>query len=136
MMRLSQAIDYCFAIWAQVSERPGPWQVLCDNESFLRAKECNVAHKAAKIKLLKMPAKSPDFNPVERFWSWLRKKLRVMDLQDAVAKKPVLGRTAYQVRVRAVCRSKKAQTVAANQANLMKRVCRTVLKKKGAASGF
>ena len=107
-----------------------------DNESFLRAGVSNAAHRDAKVMVWKVLAKSPDQNPVERFWSWLRKKLRAMDLQDAVAKRPVFGNAAYKARVRAVCRSQQAQRVAANQAKLMKRVCRRVVLKKGAATGF
>ena len=72
---------------------------------------------------------------MERFQSWLRKKLRAMDLQNAVAKRLVLGKAAYKARVRAVCRSKQAQRVAANQAKLMKRVSRRVVLKEGAATG-
>ena len=114
----------------------GPWTVLCDDESFLGAKDTAAAHKAAKISLCNIPAHSPDLNPVERFWAWLRSKLRAMDLQDAVAHRPVLGRAAYIARVRAVCKTKKAQAVAASQAKLMKRVCKAVITKKGAATGF
>jgi hypothetical protein len=116
--------------------KKGPWSVLCDNESFLRAKVSNAAVKAAGVKLWKMPAKSPDLNPAERCWSWLRRKLRLMDLDDAVKKRPVLGKTAYRARVRSVVKSKKAQSVGAAQAKLMKRVCREVVRKKGAATGF
>ena len=114
----------------------GPWTVLSDNESFLRAKVCNAAHKAARVKLLKIPARSPDLNPVERFWAWLRKKLRALDLKDAVECRPVLGKTAYKARVRNVCKSKKAQQVAAAQASIMKRVCKAVIANKGAATRF
>ncbi|CAK0804938.1 unnamed protein product [Prorocentrum cordatum] len=116
--------------------KKGPWSVLCDNESFLRAKVSNAAVKAAGVKLWKMPAKSPDLNPAERCWSWLRRKLRLMDLDDAVKKRPVLGKTAYRARVRSVVKSKKAQSVGAAQAKLMKRVCREVVRKMGAATGF
>ena len=119
----------------QPAKRHGPWHVLCDNESFLRAAVCNAAHKAAKVRLWKIPAKSPDLNPIERFWSWLRRKLRAMDLKDAVAKRGVLSKFAFKARVRAVCRSKQAQRVAGNQTKLMKRVCREVVSKKGAATG-
>ena len=59
-----------------------------------------------------------------------------MDLADAKAQRPVLGKTAYRERVRAVCKTQKAQTVAKNQTMLMKRVCRMVLKKKGGATAF
>ena len=54
----------------------------------------------------------------------------------AVAQRPVLGRAAYIARVRAVCKTKKAQAVAASQAKLMKRVCKAVTTKKGAATGY
>ena len=59
----------------------------------------------------------------------------VLDL-NRVAGRPTLGKTAYKARVRAVCRSKKAQQVAASQAKLMKRVCNLVIKKRGAATGL
>ena len=129
--------DLANAIKAVKPVKPrGPWTVLCDNESFLRAKKSIASHLAAKVQLFKIPARSPDFNPVERFWSWLRQKLRAMDLKDAVAKQPPLSKTAYIRRVRSVCQSKKAQRVAATQALQMKRVCREVVKNKGAASGL
>ena len=113
----------------------GPWTVLCDNESFLRAKVCSDAHKKAKIRLWKIPARSPDLNPVERFWGWLRQRLRAMDLNDALKKKPVLGKTAYAARVRRLVRTKKAQTVAKSFANSFRGTRRLVVKKKGAHSG-
>ncbi|CAK0863379.1 unnamed protein product [Prorocentrum cordatum] len=116
--------------------KKGPWSVLCDSESFLRAKVSNAAAKAAGVKPWKMPAKSPDLNPAERCWSWLRRKLRPMDLDDAAKKRPVPGKTAYRARVRSVAKSKKAQSAGAAQAKLMKRVCREVARKKGAATGF
>ena len=53
-----------------------------------------------------------------------------MDLADAVAGRPVLGKTAYRERVRRVLRSQKAQTVAKNQANTLRKVCAAVVKKK------
>ena len=114
----------------------GTWHVLCYSESFLRAAVSSAAQRNAKVMLWKMPAKSPDLNSVKRFWSWLRKKLRAVDLQGAVAKRLVLGKIAYKARVRAVCRSKQAQRVAANQEKLMKRVCRQVVLKNSAATGF
>ena len=114
----------------------GPWHVLCDNESFLRAKLCNAAHKAQKIILWKMPAKAPDLNPVEGVWGWMRKQLRAMDLKDAMAKRPVLGKTAYKARVRSLARSRKLQSVASSQTLLMKKVCREVVRRKGEATSF
>ena len=64
------------------------------------------------------------------------RKLRGMDLKDAIAKRPLLGKTAYKARVRAVCSSKKAQTVAASQVKIMKRVCKAIELKTGGATSF
>ena len=57
-----------------------------------------------------------------------------MDLQDAVASRPVLGKAAYKQRMRNVLKSKKAQQVAANCATSLKKTCKEVAQKKGAAS--
>ena len=50
-------------------------------------------------------------------------------------KRPPLGKTAYKQRVRSVLRSKKAQSVAKAKFRNFKKVCQTVWRKKGAASG-
>ena len=114
----------------------GPWHVLCDNEGFLASKEASRAHRACGINLWKIPPKSPDLNPIERFWSWLKKKLRSMDLADALKGRPVLGKTAYRERARRVLQTKKAQSVAKSQANSLRKVCSAVVEKKGAATGY
>ena len=93
-------------------------------------------HRTAGIKLWKIPSKSPDLNPIECFWAWLRKKLRSMDLADAVKGRNVLGKTAYIERARRVLKSQKAQGVAKNQANTLRKVCTAVVQKKGAATGY
>ena len=115
-------------------KKSGKFHVLCDNESFLRAAAVNVAHKKAHVQLWKIPPKSPDLNPVERFWSWLRQKLRAMDLADAVAKRRALTKPKYVARVKRVLRSKKAQAVAAACATGFRKVCKEVVAKKGAAT--
>ena len=112
----------------------GQWLVLCDNESFLRAAAVSAAHKRSGVKLLKMPAKSPDLNPVERVWAWLRKKLRAMDLADAMAKRRVLSKAKYTARVKRVLKSKKLQRVAAACTRGFREVCKEVVQKKGAAT--
>ena len=120
------------------SLRPGSvgslGHVLCDNESFLRAPASRAAYRAQGIKLWDMPPRSPDFNPVVKFRGWLKKRLRQMDLEDLKAKRPRLGKIAYRHRVRAVCRTRKAQKVAAACALGLRRVCREVVAKKGAMS--
>ena len=108
----------------------GPWRVLCDNERFLDAS--HVAHRRAKVKLWHVPAKSPDLNPVEKLWAWLRAKLRSMDLKDARSKRPCLTKKQYRVRVRQVCATQRAQQVARNLARGYRKVCNEVVLKRGA----
>ena len=43
------------------------------------------AYRAQKIRLWGVPPKSPDLNPIEMLWGWLRKKLRLMDLAESIA---------------------------------------------------
>ena len=81
-----------------------------------------------------MPPKSPDLNPVEKFWAWVRKQLRAQDFADLRARRKVLGKTAYTVRVKKLLRSARAQQVASNITLGFKKVCRQVVKNKGAAS--
>ena len=114
----------------------GPWHVLCDNEGFLAAGVCSVAHRRVGVKLWRIPPRSPDLNPVERFWGWLKAKLRAMDLADVVKGRPVLCKTAYAARVRKVFRSQKAQGVAMRYAGSLRKVCKVVVQKNGAATGF
>ena len=115
--------------------RKAPWHILCDNERFLHAEVCRKACAKRKLKLCFVPPRSPDLNPVERFWSWLRKELRRRDLLDLNQGKPVLNKAAYRTRVRKVINSKKAQRVAKNIAKGFKRVCKIVVKLDGAHSG-
>ena len=122
------------AIKALRPSRPrGPWYVLCDNEHFLSSQPSQAAHRRANVVLWHIPAHSPDLNPVERFWSWLRRKLRAMDLSDAVSGRPVLGKMAYKSRVRRVIMTQKAQTTAANIAKGLRKTCRAVVAARGAA---
>ena len=48
------------------------------------------------------------------------------------AKRPVLGKTAYKARVRALLKTRKANLKAAAFARGFRRVCQEVLRKKGA----
>ena len=114
--------------------KTGPWTILCDGEAFLRAKVSIAACSTRKISLWTVPPKSPDLNPVEMFWSWLRRKLRLMDLQDLRKKRRPLGRAAYTARVKSVIKSQKAQTVATNFARRMRKACKQVVDRGGAAA--
>ena len=109
--------------------------VICDNEGFLEVPASEKAHAKAKVKLWPIPPRSPDLNPVERFWSYLRRRLRAMELKDFLAKKPVLTKAQYKVRVQNPVKTKKVQTAAANCALGLRKMCQIVIRKKGAASG-
>ena len=59
-------------------------------------------------------SKSPDLNPVEKFWGWARKRLHKMDLVDISAGRVVPGQTAYKERIRRLLASPIAQQKARN----------------------
>ena len=92
------------------------------------------AYRFKNITLWDVPAKSPDLNPVEMFWAWLREKLRLMDLADLHKKRRPLGKPAYTQRVKSVIRTQKAQSAAKNCASQFRKACQQVVDRKGAAS--
>ena len=99
---------------------------------FCARSESTAAHAAANVILWSVPPRSPDLNPIEKFWAWLRNRLRQRDLEDLRAGRPALGKTAFKARARAVCRSQHAQHVAAACALGLRKVCLEVVAKKGA----
>ena len=112
----------------------GPWTMLCDGEKFLHTCTSRKVYRDCKVRVWKIPAKSPDLNPIERFWAWLRKELRRFDMADLKAGRSVPGRVAYLQRVRNILRSTRSQAHAAACAKSLRRVCKEVVLKKGAAS--
>ena len=116
------------------ARKTGVKHVLCDNERFLTTAASTRAMRQAKIRLWHIPPLSPDLNPVEKFWAWMRRALRSMDLADCVAGRPVLTRQQYTARIRAVARSQRAQRAAAACATGLRRVCQEVQRRKGAAT--
>ena len=58
-----------------------------------------------------------------------------MDLADAVAQRPVLEKTAYMLRMRRVVQARSFQRIAANIALGLKKTCKEVIRKRGAAAG-
>lgn len=112
----------------------GPWAILCDNERFLTAAECAKAYAAKNIVLWQIPPRSPDLNPIEKFWGWLRRELRRRDFKDLQEKRAVLSKAAFRARVRAILRARKTQRAAARFASGLLGVCREVKAKRGAAS--
>ena len=92
-------------------------------------------YRTKGLQMLHIPARSPDFNPIESFWGWLRQALRRKDLEDLRAGLPPLGKTAYKRRVKNFLRTRRAQNVAKAKFSGFKGVCRKVVQKRGAASG-
>ena len=111
----------------------GPWKILCDNETFLRARVCNAAYARCDISLWKLPPRSPDLNPVERFWGWIRKRMRAMDLDDLIAKRPPLNKRGFKFRLLRLVRTQKAKRVAASFARSLKSTASRVVLSGGAA---
>ena len=109
----------------------GPWKVLCDNESFLHTGSSTRTMAAEGITVWPVPASSPDLNPVEKFWAWLRKRIHHLDREDLRQKRPPIGMLAFKARVRAILSSRRAQTVAARIAAGLKKTCKEVIAKKG-----
>jgi transposase len=114
--------------------RRGPWFILTDNESFLRAPASVEAHRMAKIQLWGIPPRSPDLNPVEKFWSWLRRAVAAKDLVDLRCGRAPVDKAAFKLRVQRLLRTRKAQGVASNCTLNLKKVCAEVVRKDGAAS--
>ena len=112
--------------------RSRPWHLLCDNEGFLQAKEAKRMYTNKRIKLWQVPPRSPDMNPIEKYWSYLRRALRDMDLGDLQHKRRPLTKPEYIARIKAINRRAKSQRVAANMANGFRKVCQRVIKAKGA----
>ena len=105
---------------------------MCDNEELLDASRS--AHAEVGVKLWRVPPRSPDLNPVEKYWAWLRKRLRAMDLADLVAKRRPIGKTALKERVRHLTRTQAGKRVAARCAKGLRKVCQEVIRKRGRAS--
>ena len=116
-----------------LGKRSGPWKIISDNERFLRAEGSKTAYRRFAIELIEMPPRSPDLNPVEKMWGWVRKELRARDLRDFAEGVPVLGKVAYRDRIKRLLRSSRAQAVAKNIAKNFRTVCKRVVKAKGVA---
>ena len=120
------------AIQALAPVRPrGPWKILCDNESFLHTAASKHAMAAEGITAWRVPAGSPDLNPVEKMWAWLRKRLHALDRENLRRRRPPIGVTALKARIRSVLASHRAQVVAGRIAAGFRTTCKEVLAKKG-----
>ena len=119
---------------ANPGKNRGPWKILCDNETFLRAPVSRAAYRKCQATLWKLPAKPPDLNPVEKYWAWIRQRMRSMDLADLAAKRPALSKTAYKARLVRLLRTQRAKEVAARTMGNLRKACMEVRANGGAAS--
>jgi transposase len=55
--------------------------VIMDNASIHKRKEIREAIEEAGCRLVFQPPYSPDLNPIEHFWSWLKRKIRSLKLK-------------------------------------------------------
>lgn len=60
---------------AAVTNFPGPWKFMQDGASIHKTKDNLKTLQDAQIPLLDWPSKSPDLNPIENVWAWLKEKL-------------------------------------------------------------
>jgi len=117
---------------ARPDKHRGPWHVIADNESFLQ--KSRPAHRRVNVHLWHVPPRSPDLNPVEKFWSWLRRKLRAMDLADLMAGRPPVGKTELKARIQQLSTTNECKRVARNCVRGLRKVCLEVRDKNGGAS--
>ena len=81
------------------------------------------------------PPRSPDLNPVELFWGWVRKRLQKLDLDDLVAERSPVTRRQLTARLRGILQTQRARAVARNCFMSLQKTCEEVRRKRGAASG-
>ena len=92
-------------------------------------------HERGRIELMHIPPRSPDLNPIERYWAWLRKRLRYKDLADLRAGRPLLNKFAMKARVKALVRTRDSKKVAKRHFLSFRKTCALVAQSKGAHSG-
>lgn len=66
-----------FEAWFEqhlLPELPEDAVIILDNASFHRKKRLNEITEKHKRKIIFLPPYSPELNPIEHFWHWLKKK--------------------------------------------------------------
>ena len=96
--------------------------------------EADFKRVARKAHPDKIPPASPDFNPVEKVWAWVRKQIVRMDLKDLRDGKPAVSKMGLKLRLQRLVRTRKAQNVAGSIALGLRKVCREVSMNGGGPS--
>ncbi|CAE7459439.1 unnamed protein product, partial [Symbiodinium sp. CCMP2456] len=110
--------DRIVPLWGGLSE--GGFAIV----TFHQKRKLTTEEWCRTVRIWRMPASSPDLNPVEKMWAWLRRKIRALDCEDLRKKRPPIGKTAFKARVRNILASKTAQTVAARIAVGFRKTCK------------
>ena len=75
----------------------GGYRNLCDNEGFSASKAAKTEHAKKNIELLQILARSPDLSPIEMFWGWVRKQMRLKErLRGFACKACSIGQDCFQ----------------------------------------
>ena len=79
--------DYTIAVLERLRQQfpDGPIAIIWDGASYHRSQQIQAAAERLGIRLIKLPAYSPDFMPVEALWRWLREVLTAHHCHDSVA---------------------------------------------------
>ena len=100
----------------------------------MEAPASRAAHERAGVELWHVPPRSPDLNPVERYWGWLRARLRAMDLADLKEGRKPVRAAALKARVRSIVQSQRANDVARSHVLSLRKTCEEVRRKRGAGT--
>ena len=81
-----------FETWFQrclLQELPNASVIVMDNAAFHRKAKLSILAELAGHTLHFLPPYSPDLNPIEKFWAWLKRRLRKIlyqfdDFGDAI----------------------------------------------------
>lgn len=81
-----------FEVWFETllsNELPSNSVIVMDNAAFHRKKRLISIAEKYGYTIISLPPYSPDLNPIEKFWAWLKKKLisvlaHYSDFDDAV----------------------------------------------------
>jgi transposase len=74
-----------FEYWFErllLPELPSGYLIVLDNASFHRKKILSQIASDSGCSVLFLPPYSPDLNPIERFWAWLKQKIKSVSMAN------------------------------------------------------